>query len=118
YLLFNVFYFFFFFSSRRRHTRLQGDWSSDVCSSDLVEHDPDVMRSADHILDLGPGAGEHGGRIVFEGSYPHLIRSENTSLTAKYLRGDLKTSHLNGRRVPNPKRVVRFLGAQAHNLKA
>ena len=39
----------------------------------VVEHDPDVMRSADHIVDLGPGAGENGGRIVFEGSYAQLI---------------------------------------------
>src|SRR5258708_3927450 len=46
-----------------------------------------------------------------------MDRGGNTSLTAKYLRGDLKTSHLNGRRIPNPKRIVRFLGAQANNLK-
>src|SRR5258708_4906212 len=46
-----------------------------------------------------------------------MNRGDNTSLTAKYLRGDLKTSHLNGRRIPNPKRIVRFLGAQANNLK-
>jgi len=83
----------------------------------VVEHDPDVMRSADHIVDLGPGAGENGGRIVFEGSYAKLIGQGNGSLTSKYLRGELKTSHLTQRRTINPKRVVRFLGAQAHNLK-
>ena len=82
----------------------------------VVEHDPDVMRSADHIVDLGPGAGENGGNIVFEGDYRKLL-AEGTSLTAKYLRGDLQTSYISGRRTPNPKRVVRFLGAQAHNLK-
>jgi excinuclease ABC subunit A len=82
----------------------------------VVEHDPDVMRSADHIVDLGPGAGENGGNIVFEGDYKKLI-TEGTSLTAKYLRGDLKTSYFSGRRMPNPRRVVRFLGCQAHNLK-
>jgi len=82
----------------------------------VVEHDPDVMRSADHIVDLGPGAGENGGNIVFEGDYKKLL-AEGTSLTAKYLRGDLQTSYISGRRTPNPKRVVRFLGAQAHNLK-
>jgi excinuclease ABC subunit A len=40
----------------------------------VVEHDPDVMRAADHIVDLGPGAGEHGGEIVYEGSFPDLLR--------------------------------------------
>jgi excinuclease ABC subunit A len=83
----------------------------------VVEHDPDVMRSADHIVDLGPGAGENGGNIVFEGNYQQLIADGATSLTSKYLRGDLKTSYISGRRTPHPKRVVRFLGCQAHNLK-
>ena len=84
----------------------------------VVEHDPDVMRSADHIIDLGPGAGENGGRIVFEGPFSKLLANGNASLTSRYLRSELKTSHLTDRRIPNPKRVVRFLGAQAHNLKA
>ncbi len=83
----------------------------------VVEHDPEVMRSADHIVDLGPGAGENGGNIVFEGNYKQLIADGASSLTSKYLRGDLKTSYISSRRTPNPKRVVRFLGAQAHNLK-
>ena len=83
----------------------------------VVEHDPDVMRSADHIVDLGPGAGENGGRIIFEGSYPQLIADGAGSLTSRYLRGELKTSHLTERRKPNPKRTIRFIGAQAHNLK-
>ncbi|MBZ5602174.1 MAG: excinuclease ABC subunit UvrA [Acidobacteriia bacterium] len=83
----------------------------------VVEHDPDVMRSADHIVDLGPGAGENGGKIVFEGSYAQLMSDGSTSLTSKYLRGELKTSLLTERRTINPKRTIRFLGAQAHNLK-
>jgi excinuclease ABC subunit A len=83
----------------------------------VVEHDPEVMRSADHILDLGPGAGENGGRIVFQGSYPELIAEGANSLTSKYLRGELKTSYFHERRVPNPKRAIRFIGAQANNLK-
>jgi len=83
----------------------------------VVEHDPDVMRSADHIVDLGPGAGENGGKIVFQGSFPELIAEGNGSLTSKYLRGELKTSLLTERRTINPKRIIRFLGAQAHNLK-
>jgi excinuclease ABC subunit A len=68
----------------------------------VVEHDPDVMRAADHIIDLGPGAGELGGQIVFQGSFRQLIEPGNDSLTSKYLRGDLKTSYLKGRRTPNP----------------
>ncbi len=47
----------------------------------VVEHDPDVMRAADHIIDLGPGAGEGGGRLVFEGNYPALMADRNGSLT-------------------------------------
>jgi excinuclease ABC subunit A len=83
----------------------------------VVEHDPDVMRSSDHIIDLGPGAGENGGRIVFEGSFAKMMEPGNHSLTSRYLRGELKTSHLTMRRPINPKRVIRFLGAQANNLK-
>ena len=40
----------------------------------VVEHDPEIMRSADHIVDLGPRAGEHGGEVVFQGSYPSLLK--------------------------------------------
>ncbi len=83
----------------------------------VVEHDPDVMKSADHIVDLGPGAGEHGGHIVFEGSMEKLLSNGNGSLTARYLRGDLKVSALRARREVDPKRVMRFVGARVHNLK-
>ena len=83
----------------------------------VVEHDPDVMRSADHIVDLGPGAGEHGGRIVYEGTLQKLVRSGNGSLTAKYLRGDLRVSAPRARRPVDPKKVMRFHGARVHNLK-
>ena len=55
----------------------------------VVEHDPDVMRAADHIIDLGPGAGEHGGNIVFEGDFPALIADKNGSLTGFYLRREM-----------------------------
>jgi excinuclease ABC subunit A len=75
------------------------------------------MRSADHIVDLGPGAGELGGRIIFEGSFQHMMRDGATSLTARYLRGDLKTAQLSERRRPDPKQTIRFFGARAHNLK-
>ncbi len=83
----------------------------------VVEHDPDVMRAADHIVDLGPGAGEQGGRIVFEGPFSKLFDPTVHTLTSRYMRGDLATWHGGTRRVPNFKRAVRFLGAQAHNLK-
>ena len=82
----------------------------------VVEHDPDVMRSADHIVDLGPGAGEHGGEIVFEGTLPVLIE-RGESLTAKYLRGELKVSAPRTRRKVDRRRVMRFFGARVHNLK-
>src|SRR6202166_4617928 len=55
----------------------------------VVEHDPDVMRAADHIIDMGPGAGELGGNIVFEGALGKLMANGNASLTAKYLRGEM-----------------------------
>ena len=83
----------------------------------VVEHDPDVMRSADHIIDLGPGAGEKGGRVIFEGGFPELLANGTSSLTSRYLRGELKTSRITTRRTPHPKRAIRFVGAQAHNLK-
>ena len=83
----------------------------------VVEHDPDVMQAADHIVDLGPGAGEHGGEIVFEGPLSKLTANGNKSLTARYLRGDLQVSAPRERRPVNPKRVVRFSGARLHNLK-
>jgi len=86
----------------------------------VVEHDADVMRSADHILDLGPGAGELGGQITFEGNLQRMLkagRNGSGSLTGRYLTGEKKTSHKTERRAVNPKRTVRFLGARAHNLK-
>jgi excinuclease ABC subunit A len=83
----------------------------------VVEHDPDVMRAADHIVDLGPGAGEHGGNIVFEGPYGKLTANGNGSLTARYLRGELHVSAPRERREVNPRRVMRFTGARVHNLR-
>ena len=73
----------------------------------VVEHDPDVMRAADHILDLGPGAGENGGHVVYEGSYADLLATgpfgtSPGSLTARYLRGELQVRAARPRRVVNP----------------
>lgn len=83
----------------------------------VVEHDPDVMRSADHIIDLGPGAGEHGGSVVFEGSFSELIDPQNQSLTGRYLRNELQVSRQTIRREVNPRKSIRFSGARLHNLK-
>ncbi|HEX4278054.1 MAG TPA: excinuclease ABC subunit UvrA [Bryobacteraceae bacterium] len=83
----------------------------------VVEHDPDVMRSADHIVDLGPGAGELGGNIVFEGDFPALIAGKNGSLTGHYLRREMEVFAPRERREMNPKKTIRFYGARLHNLK-
>jgi excinuclease ABC subunit A len=83
----------------------------------VVEHDPDVMHAADHIVDLGPGAGEHGGQVVFEGSLSRLIANRNGSLTARYLRGEELVSKPRARRPVHAKKVLKFFGARVHNLK-
>ena len=81
----------------------------------VVEHDAEIMRSADHILDLGPGAGENGGRLIANGSYNEITRNP-ASLTGRYLKGELRipTSvvHRNG-----TGRKIWLFGARAHNLK-
>jgi excinuclease ABC subunit A len=81
----------------------------------VVEHDEDMIRVADHIVDLGLGAGEQGGRIVYSGDLPGLLQ-EARSLTAKYLRNELAIP------VPSPRRKgigqkIRLRGASEHNLK-
>jgi excinuclease ABC subunit A len=83
----------------------------------VVEHDPEVMRAADHIIDMGPGAGELGGNIIFEGSYQKLTTTKNASLTAQYLSGKKQVSAPRKLREVNPKRMLRFFGARLHNLK-
>ncbi len=81
----------------------------------VVEHDPDVMRSSDHILDLGPGAGESGGQVIATGTYDQ-IRAIPASLTGRYLSGELRIQLPPGRRKPNS-RQIRVSGARVHNLK-
>ncbi len=83
----------------------------------VVEHDADLMRAADHIIDLGPGAGELGGRVVFEGSYRKIMADGDGSLTSRYLRGDLHAARVSVRRPVDPKKTLKFHGARAHNLK-
>jgi excinuclease ABC subunit A len=82
-----------------------------------VEHDPDVMRAADHVVDMGPGAGENGGKVVFEGSFKQLLAPKNTSLTGRYMRGEMETSPKMARRPLVAKKTVRLVGARANNLK-
>jgi excinuclease ABC subunit A len=83
----------------------------------VVEHDADVMRSADYIVDLGPGAGENGGRVIFAGTYPELMSSNGASLTGAYLRGERMTMQPRARRPVNRKRTLKVQGATLHNLK-
>jgi excinuclease ABC subunit A len=83
----------------------------------VVEHDPEVMRAADHLLDLGPGAGERGGNIVYEGTLARLLADGHSSLTARYLRGELRVAAPRERRPVDPKRLLRVTGARIHNLK-
>ena len=82
----------------------------------VVEHDADMIRAADHIIDLGPGAGEAGGQVVFQGSVDELERDAQ-SLTGKYLRGELRIPLPRERRRPRPGLALTIKGARAHNLK-
>jgi excinuclease ABC subunit A len=83
----------------------------------VVEHDADTIRAADHVIDLGPRAGRDGGRVVAEGSVDDVVRHE-TSLTGRYLRGELRIPVPSSRRAPQPGRLLRVVGARQHNLKA
>ena len=81
----------------------------------VVEHDEDTMRSADWIVDLGPGAGVHGGAVVAAGTPDELMR-DDASLTALYLRGERKVEVPEERREGNGK-SIRIVGAREHNLR-
>jgi excinuclease ABC subunit A len=83
----------------------------------VVEHDPEVMRAADRIVDLGPGAGENGGKVIYEGSYRDLLSGSDRSLTGRYLRGEMRVTAPKERRRVNPRRMLRIAGARLHNLK-
>jgi excinuclease ABC subunit A len=81
----------------------------------VVEHDPDIMRASDRILDLGPGAGENGGKVIATGTYDE-IRNNPVSLTGRYLAEDLRIQVPLARRKPGTQRI-KIYGARAHNLK-
>jgi len=82
----------------------------------VVEHDEATIRRADHIVDLGPGAGEHGGEIVADGTLDDILRSRE-SLTGKYLRGELKIPVPQKRKPVNKSKILKIVGASEHNLK-
>lgn len=81
----------------------------------VVEHDAEMMKAADHILDLGPGAGENGGHLVYQGTLEG-VKSCNASLTGKYLLGELRVPIPKKRRTPSPK-TLKLRNAARHNLK-
>ena len=82
----------------------------------VVEHDEATIRAADYILDLGPGAGKHGGEVVASGTVEQILRSPE-SLTGKYLRGDLSIPLPASRRPWREKPQIQVIGAKEHNLK-
>jgi excinuclease ABC subunit A len=82
----------------------------------VVEHDRETIHAADHIIDLGPGAGRHGGHVVAEGTLHDVLKSER-SLTAAYLRGDREIPTPAQRRVPAEDAFLSVRGAREHNLR-
>src|SRR5436190_22568224 len=81
----------------------------------VVEHDEDAIRSADHVVDVGPGAGVHGGQIVAQGT-PADVMANPASITGKYLTGELVIP-VPERRDLNPRRMLKLIGARGNNLK-
>ena len=81
----------------------------------VVEHDPDTIRAADYVIDLGPGAGELGGKLLFAGTYEAMLE-EPKSLTGRYLTGDLRIPVPNTRHKPSGK-FLKVFGAHLHNLR-
>jgi len=82
----------------------------------VVEHDEATIRAADYIIDLGPGAGEYGGEVVYAGGIPGLLKSKN-SLTGQYLRGQLKIPLPKKRRPIIDSKHLKISSAKEHNLK-
>jgi excinuclease ABC subunit A len=82
----------------------------------VVEHDEETIRTADYVIDLGPGAGEHGGHVIFQGSPAELLHGGSGSLTGAYLRGERSIQTPRNRR-PATRGEVTIKGARANNLK-
>jgi excinuclease ABC subunit A len=83
----------------------------------VVEHDEDAIRSADYLVDMGPGAGEHGGEVVAHGTPDEVIASPR-SVTGDYLSGRRRIAIPARRARPDPERQLRIVGARGNNLKA
>ncbi|MGL6214391.1 excinuclease ABC subunit UvrA, partial [Billgrantia desiderata] len=82
----------------------------------VVEHDEDAIRAADHVLDIGPGAGVHGGRIVAQGT-PEAVMASDHSLTGQYLSGKRRIEVPKWRIPGNPEKQLRLTGAHGNNLR-
>ena len=82
----------------------------------VVEHDEDAIRLADHIVDIGPGAGVHGGEVVAQGSYADVLKAPR-SVTGQFLSGKRRIEVPRTRHKPNPKMVLKLKGATGNNLK-
>ena len=83
----------------------------------VVEHDEDAIRSADHVVDMGPGAGAHGGRVIAEGT-PAAVAANPASITGLYLSGMRSIPVPKQRAAPDPERALRITGARGNNLKS
>ncbi|MEE8572837.1 MAG: excinuclease ABC subunit UvrA, partial [Gemmatimonadota bacterium] len=82
----------------------------------VVEHDADTIHAADHVIDLGPRAGRDGGEVIVEGTV-HDVAKHDSSLTGRYLRGELRIPVPSARRLPDQERMLRVIGARQHNLR-
>lgn len=82
----------------------------------VVEHDEDTMLASDHLIDIGPGAGEHGGRVMAQGTPQEVMEDEN-SITGQYLSGKKEIPLPENYRKPDMKRVLEVRGAKENNLK-
>jgi excinuclease ABC subunit A len=82
----------------------------------VVEHDEETMRAADHLIDLGPGAGKHGGFVIAEGTVEQ-VTNDRASVTGRYLRGDSVIAVPEKRRPQDSDRMLRIEGATEHNLR-
>ena len=82
----------------------------------VVEHDEEAIRAADQVVDLGPGAGAHGGEVMAQGTADEIAANPR-SLTGRYLSGELRIEIPRERRAPDQTRQLRILGASGHNLR-
>src|SRR4029078_11437622 len=82
----------------------------------VVEHDEETMRAADHVIDMRPGAGKHGGEVIAEGTVDEIARAPQ-SITGKYLSGEMKIAIPDERRRFDPKKSIRIHNAREHNLR-